>query len=132
MDSKFDENESLLRAVYPASTHPNFWKGARISSAALKDKKGLSVTRTYDRTVGESVKLMTQYFKGAIVAITVQACNDVQAYIKYAPSNQNKYHSEIHGSETQVVLSSEQAFKLAKQATLEFQPEMPNANIQLS
>ena len=122
MDSKFDESESLVRAVYPESQRPDFWENGRLSSAALKDKRGLSVTRTYDRSVKNTVEWMTLHFKGAMVAITVRACTVVQAYVKYCPSKTNEYHSEIHGSQEKIELSDFQAFYLARQATLEFCP----------
>lgn len=123
MDSKFDETESLIRAVYPENQRPDFWENnGRLSSAALKDKNGLSVTRTYDRSVKDTVEWMTVHFKGAMVAITVKACNDVQAYVKYCPSKTNEYHSEIHGSKDEIELNDFQAHQLARRATLEFSP----------
>ena len=105
MDETFSEQESLLRAVYPATRRPDFWNNGRLSSAALKDKRGLSVERTYDRTVKDATLSMSQRFQGLIVSITVPACNAVQAYIKYCPSQNSPYHSEIHGSQAQVELS---------------------------
>ena len=42
MDETFSEQESLLRAVYPATRRPDFWNNGRLSSAALKDKRGRS------------------------------------------------------------------------------------------
>lgn len=122
MDSKFDESEFLVRAVYPENQRPDFWKNGRLSSAALKDKKGLSVTRTYDRPLKETVEWMTLHFKGAMVAIAVRACTTVQAYVKYCPSRTNEYHSEIHGSKEEIELSDFQALYLARQATLEYRP----------
>lgn len=122
MDSKFDANESLVRAVYPENQRPDFWENGRLSSAALKDKKGLSVTRTCDRSLKDTVEWMTLNFKGAMVAITVRACTTVQAYVKYCPSQNNPYHSEIHGSEEVIELNDYQALYLARQATLEFRP----------
>lgn len=121
MDSKFDENESLVRAVYPENQRPDFWENGRLSSAALKDKRGLSVTRTYDRTLKDTVEWMRLHFKGVMVAITVRACTAVQAYVKHCPSQTNEYHSEIHGSREEIELSDFQALYLARQATLEFQ-----------
>lgn len=122
MDSKFDENESLVRAVYPENQRPDFWKNGRLSSAALKDKRGLSVTRTYERSLKDTVEWMRLNFSGAMVSITVRACTVVQAYVKYCPSKTNEYHSEIHGSEEVIELSDYQALHLARQATLEFHP----------
>lgn len=122
MDSKFDENESLVRAVYPENQRPSFWENGKLSSAALKDSKGLSVTRTYDRTLKDTVEWMKLHFKGAMAAITVRACFAIQAYVKYCPSQKNEYHSEIHGSTETIELSDFQALYLARQATIEFYP----------
>ena len=58
MDETFSEQELLLRAVYPATRRPNFWNNGRLSSAALKDKRGLSVEPTYDRTVKDATLSM--------------------------------------------------------------------------
>lgn len=122
MDEIFSEKESLLRAVYPATRRPDFWNNGRLSSAALKDKRGLSVERTYDRAIKDAVLSMSRRFQGLIVSITVPACNAVKAYIKYCPSKNSPYHSEIHGSQTQVVLSDIQALLLARSATIQFVP----------
>ena len=124
MDETFSEQELLLRAVYPATRRPNFWNNGRLSSAALKDKRGLSVERTYDRTVKDATLSMSRRFQGLIVSITVPACNAVQAYIKYCPSQNSPYHSEIHGSQTQVELSDTQALLLARSATIQFVPNL--------
>lgn len=123
MDETFSEQELLLRAVYPANRIPNFWNNGRLSSAALKDKRGLSVERTYDRTVKDAAISMSRRFQGIIISITVPACNAVQAYIKYCPSPNSPYHSEIHGSRTQIELSDLQAFVLARGAMIQFEPK---------
>lgn len=124
MDDKFNDNELLLRAVFPENQRPDFWINGHISSAALKDSRGLSVSRTYDRSLKESVDWMTKHFRGAIVSITVKACNVVNAYVKFCPSFNNPYHSEIHGSKETIELSNEQALELARSASLEFMPDL--------
>lgn len=121
MDEKFEDHELLLRAVLPANRRPDFWQNGRLSSAALKDKRGLSVDRTYDRPLEAAVATMASRLKGYIVSITVPSCNAVQAYIKYCPSD-NIYHSEIHGSQTEVELSDIQALLLARGANVEYIP----------
>ena len=121
MDGTFDANELLLRAVWPANRRPDFWKNGRLSSAALKDKRGLSVNRTSDLPLGDAVLLMSRKFEGIIVSISVPACNQVQAHLKYCPSCDNIYHSEIHGSPTEIMLSDKQALLLARQAKIELE-----------
>ena len=105
MDGTFIENEQLLRAVWPANRRPDFWENGRLSSAALTDKRGLSVNRTYDLPLENAVLIMSEQFSGLIVSISVAACNAVNAYVKYCPSQTNVYHSEIHGSPTEVMLN---------------------------
>lgn len=123
MDETFDDREQLLRAVFPANRRPDFWRrDGRLSSAALKDKNGLSVDRTYDRTMDEAVNAMIKRLQGFIVSITVQDCNAVEACIKYKPSHANPYHSEIHGSSSEVMLSDVQALRLASSATIQYEP----------
>lgn len=124
MNERFDENEFLLRAVYPENLRPEFWDNGRLSSAALKDEKGLSVTRTYDRTLIDSVCWMRNNFKGPVFSITVKDCNEVEAYVKYKPTRNNKYHSEIHRSNTVIELSDIQALILARKAVLQFYPQI--------
>ena len=121
MDGTFNENEQLLRAVWPANRRPDFWENGRLSSAALKDKRGLSVSRTYDLPLENAVLIMSEQFSGLIVSISVTACNAVDAYVKYCPSQTNVYHSEIHGSPTEVMLNDTQAFLLARQARIELE-----------
>lgn len=122
MDCKFNDDEKLLRAVLPPNRRPNFWENGRLSSAALKDKNGLSVERTYDRTMEASIAHMTSYLTGYIVSITVPECRQVGACLRYKPTS-NIYHCEIHGSETEVELSDVQALLLARKAVLEFEPD---------
>ena len=121
MDGTFNENELLLRAVWPPNRRPDFWENGRLSSAALKDKRGLSVNRTYDLPLENAVLIMSEQFSGLIVSISVAACNAVDAYVKYCPSQTNVYHSEIHGSPTEVMLNDTQAFLLARQARIELE-----------
>lgn len=114
----FNPEELLLRAVYPANRRPDFWKDGRLSSAALKDKNGLSVERTYDRSLEESIRFMLTHLTGNIVALTQDACESVDAIVVYLPSFTNKYHCEIHGSRERKVLNSHQAHIIAQSAKL--------------
>ncbi len=126
MNDKFDDNESLLRAVFPPSRKSFFWSkdGRRLSSAALKDKKGLSVDRTCERSIEDSVDFMlNNNFEGYIVAFGVPLCKTINAYLVYAPTKTNKFHSEIHGSTKNKVLSDKQALFLAKNANIVYEPD---------
>ena len=122
MNEEFDVDEVLLRAVYPRLKRPEYWENGHLSSAALKDSRGLSVDRSGSRSLYDSVEYAKKHLKGFIVSITVRACNQVEAELIYLPSGSNPFHSEIHGSKTEIELSDFQAFMLSRQARIEFQP----------
>lgn len=113
-----DETELLLRAVFPANKRPDFWYNGRLSSAALKDKRGLSVERTYDRTLENAAQSLSDRFTGSIISLSMYQCKKVHASVKYCPSLNNPYHCEIHGSDTEIPLSDTQALILARKASI--------------
>ncbi len=115
MDENFKSDESLYRAVLPKDM---FWKkDGTLSSAAFFDKKGLSVDRGYYRPDIEVVDFMHEILNGSIVSFKVEECNQVNAKVKYLPSRNNKYHSEVHGKETKE-LSNKQRKYLATHAKI--------------
>ena len=89
----FEREEQLLRAVLPADRRPDYWKGNRLSSAVFKDKKGLSVERTYDRSLEASVQFMRGHLSGNIASVTVGDCESTDAVVVYLPSLHNKMDS---------------------------------------
>lgn len=113
MDALFLSDEKLYRAVLP---NPMFWKdNGKLSSAAFLSKHGgCSVDRgdyREDNTV--VLDMRNRNFKGSIIAVTVQACYDTLAVPVYAPSRNNIYHSEIHGSSEREHLTPAQRKHLA-------------------
>lgn len=110
--------ERLYRAVYP-----NFFKkeDGSLSSAAFKDRNGLSVQRGDNDTTDYMVDFMLtkQKFQGGIVSVSVQNCYDVLALPLHKPSNRSEKHSEIHRNETEPALTSGQAKKLARLAIID-------------
>lgn len=121
MDSTFDDAERLYRAVYPPSHSGLFWKkDGKISPSAFADPKGLSVERGFYRKSEEIVEKMKKKFSGCIVSLSVRNCRDVDAVVKYLPSKENNYHSEVHGSNDVVLLSKSQRFHLAEVANKEY------------
>lgn len=122
MDATFDERELLMRVVLPPGRRPDFWRNGRVTPAVFKDKKGLSVSRSGDRSHEETVnQTAKQKLTGPIISVTVSDCHDkeVNAYVFYLPSCDNKYHSEIHGSLDQKLLSEEQAILLSRKSVME-------------
>ena len=119
MIEQFEEFERLYRAVYPPEIMSMFWKeNGEISSAAFKDKRGLSVERAGDREENEVISDMHLYFYGIIVSVLTRDCLECKAIIKYLPSKRSTYHSEIHGGENRILLSQSQCKHLAKRARL--------------
>lgn len=118
MDSKFDAEEKLYRAVYPASM---FWKGnGKVSSAAFLSRRGGCSVDRGDYREDEAVvrDMRRRDFKGSIIAVTVQDCLDVQAVPVYAPSRANIYHSEIHRDNEHEQLTAGQRKHLAASAEI--------------
>lgn len=67
MDINFSQNEFLLRAVYPENIKPFYWKNVHLSSAAFKDKNGLSVDRTDTRDLlSSALEMRKRKMKGYI------------------------------------------------------------------
>lgn len=118
MDDFFENDESLYRAVYPPEKMQMFWKSdGRLSSAALKDKNGLSVERGHYRSDKDVAASMRERFSGRIVRLSVGQCRAVNAIVKYLPGR-SEYHSEIHGSESKKILSNHQSRELASQVLI--------------
>lgn len=119
MDNTFQINEKLYRAVYPPEIMEMYWKkDGNISSAAFADPKGLSVDRGNFREDTAVVSEMRKKLAGHIVFLYVRHCFDIGAIVKYLPSKNNPYHSEIHGNEENPLLSKSQRRFLADRAVL--------------
>ncbi|MCR5625700.1 MAG: hypothetical protein K6F99_00125 [Lachnospiraceae bacterium] len=119
MDDHFDPNEKLYRAIYPPEVAEMFWrKDGTVSSAAFADPKGLSVDRGDHRSDETVVSIMRERFTGRIISLYVKNCVNVGASVKYLPSAHNTYHSEIHGSDTVVLLSKQQRVALSRKAVI--------------
>lgn len=125
MDKNFSEQEKLYRAVYPATYKEMFWKkNGKVSSAAFKDKKGLSVERGYGRSDEAVIADMRNFFCGSnIVSVTVKECRDVSAVVKYLPTERSRYHSEIHSSDQKKLLTESQAKYLANKAVIKYKED---------
>ena len=109
MDSTFPDDELLYRAVYPPELNNMFWKdNGHVSSAAFLDKKGLSVERGNFRPNETVFSDMKKFFTGRIVSFSVKLCRDVEAFIVYKPTRRSVFHTEVHGSKKQTVLSPSQ------------------------
>ena len=120
MDNTFLPDEKLYRAVYPPEMVEMFWrKDGSVSSAAFADPKGLSVDRGNYRTDETVIAELQKRFVGHVISLYVKNCSDIGAIIRYLPSKNNPYHSEIHGGETSALLSKSQRLFLARKAKVE-------------
>ena len=117
MNNQFEDTELLLRAVLPLGM---YWENGSLSSAAFKDKKGLSVDRVYDRNLEIAVTKIKTTLRGSIVSVSVGDCRDVSACVKYLPSPNNPYHCEIHHSKKEKLLDEIQAKHLASVAQIQY------------
>lgn len=115
MDNTFAGDEKLYRAVWPPSHARMYWKkDGSVSSAAFKDKRGLSVERGYHRDDTTVVETMKTFFSGIVIKVGVDDCHAVNALVLYLATERSRYHSEIHGSRDLVVLDSNQCKYLAE------------------
>lgn len=115
----FDVTELLVRVTQ--SDRPNLWRlDGTLSSAAFKDSKGVSVTRSGGRSLSETLCFMKPLFpkEKRMASVSVQDCNSLNLYLKYLPTDDNAYHSEIHRSKDKIELTQSQARKLSKLAKL--------------
>jgi hypothetical protein len=93
MTELFDMYERLFRAVYPPNIMPLFWKeDGQLSSAAFKDKKGLSVERDGGRDEKTVIDTMRLFFYGNIIYLIVRDCEMCNAVVKYLPSQRSVFH----------------------------------------
>lgn len=122
MDDRFAPNEYLYRGLHP------MWVEAdnTVSSAAFKDKNGISVDRGGDRKEQECVDRLfgtLPKIKG-VCKLTCGDVEDCDAITKYLPLSDNEFHSEIHDSEDQVqIRSKSKSRKLARKSQIVFKKE---------
>lgn len=120
MDNTFYGDEILYRAVLPPEIKDMFWKkNGKVSSAAFYDPYGLSVERGYYRETKDIIEGMRRNFIGPIVSFSVQDCRNADIVVQYLPSETNKYHSEVHGSESEKLLNRKQRNHLTSHAKIE-------------
>ena len=118
MDQNFPDDEKLYRAVRPI---PLFIKNdGRLSSAAFRDKRGLSVLRGdgRDDSIVDDELHHVVGLDGRTAIFKVLDCRAVHAVPVYLPSKASVYHSEVHGSEKQIILNPSQCKHLAEIAQL--------------
>ena len=99
-------------------------KNGKVTTAEFVPRKidgkleGISVIRTYTRTLDETVRDVKLRFKpnSPFAYIEVPACQEIGVYIKYAPTRGNKYHSELYSKAPDIPLTPEERKHLADAA----------------
>lgn len=70
----------------------------------------------------DAVSFIKRTKHGYIFSISVKTCRNAKTCLKYLPSKDNPYHSEIHGNENEIELSDEQALELSRRAVMVSEP----------
>ena len=119
LNKEINEDEILYRAI---KTFPNWWdfENNRPTSAAFKDSRGVSVDRQGARNETEVVTAFKKFELKAVVSITAEECRNFDTHPIYKPEPDNVYHSEIHGSPTEIQLTSSQAKKPGRNVKIVF------------
>lgn len=100
----------------------------QVSSAVFKDTCGVSVDRQWHRNVTEAVNELRDRLAGKqdktkedykVISVKKSDCDAVTAYCEYSPETDNKHHSLIKKSSTEIKLTKSQARTLAKLAVVE-------------
>ena len=117
VNNEVSNNEWLYRLVL---NKPNYWKENenRVSSAAFKDSKGVSVDRDGERPESKIIEELNHRFIekiGGIVKIQAGFCRNSGAIPLSKPEVDNVYHCIIIGKES-VELTNSIARQLSKNA----------------
>lgn len=104
------ESETLYRAV---RAWPKYWKeNGRLSPAAFKDSKGLSVDRDGDRNEKKVVHdFRKRKFEGTLISVGARECIELNVYLKPKPKKW-PYHVLVLDSQNEIVISDEKCDKL--------------------
>lgn len=97
----------------------------RISSATFKDSKGVSVDRDGNREEYECRQTILSIERRPPRKPFIKVCKlltkkvrETEAFVKYCPSVNNKFHSEIHNAENQIPIPSSKARLLSRIAEI--------------
>ena len=107
-----EDNEMLYRAV--RKSYPDGFKNGKATPALFLDPDGASVDRDGERDESVIIDILKNRFKNYNTAVKIQAgtCREIGTYPIPKPTK-NKYHAEIHESETEVEISLLKATQLA-------------------
>lgn len=114
----FDDKKELL---YRGFIERFIQKDGTVASAAFKDERGLSLIRGFNDSINDmniySRKKLPKSKK--VGHFSVWDSENINAVLLHTPSKNDDRHSEIHGNEKEIALSSIQSFILSKKAILD-------------
>ena len=106
------DEEYLYRGV---SIQQWDYQNNRITSAAYKDSLGVSVDRSADREESNCISRLLQMKPFVAVGrLLVGFVREEKLLVRYKPTEENSYHSEIHQSEDRIELTTGQARSLSR------------------
>jgi len=111
--------ETIFRAIWP-----RYWKrDGKLSPAAFKDDKGLSVDRDGDRTKEKVISdfRIIRKFQGNLVSVGAKECRDIEIFLKPDPRSW-PYHVLAQDSENVVPISDAKCDQL--RFTVSFECEL--------
>lgn len=110
LNPTIEDEEFLYRGIIEFNWD---YKNNRPSSATFKDSKGVSVDRDNFRQEKECVEYLKEKkdFFG-ICKVKTRAVKELEALVKYIPTSDNIFHSEIHDSEERIQLKGKKPKKI--------------------
>lgn len=113
------DSECLYRAI-----NPIYFREEGYSSAAFKDRNGVSVDRDAGREEPDIIAFLLAGFASGWGAarVTAKDCWVCNTFPVVKPEPDNPYHAEIHQSQDRVGLSQGRAKCLTKAAILLYRP----------
>ena len=115
---KIDDDEMLYRVV--RKSYPDSFIDGKPTAALFIDPGGVSVDRDGGRTDEQVIDTFKNRFKknddyGHSVKIKASTCRKIGTYPNPVGNKRNKYHAEIHESESEVQISFLKALRLANE-----------------
>jgi len=123
---EFENDERLYRAVLPGSI---FWRhDGTLTSAALKDRKGLSTDRQMRRPHEDCIEFMRKRLRGSIVSVSCENCEEAKAIVQYDKKDDNVFHTLILPDADKLQLTNGQAKRLAVWARIDYREDNSEGN----
>ena len=119
-DADIEDSEILFRAI-----HPSHWDEdeERPTSAAFKDRQGVSVDRDGERSTEDCLSfLLNNRNSYGACSIKADLVNTIGAYAKKDQKSENIFHALILKKKKKIHLSNGKARALSKAADIHVKP----------